>query len=241
MRNGNGVAHSLSNGDGGGEPSWGGGLAGIWDVSISASTISDNRADYAAGLFLSGNYGTKLISDSTIAQNTASVTISALRTDGPIKVNNSTIAHNRSSTRPALVENGAVFINGWQNVATINSSIIAANTTLEGAALTDIVGNGAIYKKSLNNLITSSALPLPPGTISACPRLADLAANGGPTATMALESASPAIDGGNNTATLATDQRGQARVFGLRADIGAYELQSAYGGTSYGGYRPGCY
>jgi hypothetical protein len=223
------------------EPSWGGGVVGSWDVAITSSTFSDNRADYAAALFLTGPAGTKFLTDSTIAQNTAAITISALRTDGPIKISNSTIAHNRSSGTSTIVEGGAVLINGWSNVATINSSIIAANTTLEGAALTDIVGNGAIYKKSLNNLIVSSAMPLPPGTISACPRLGNLAANGGPTETLALQPASPAIDAGNNAASLATDQRGQTRVIGLRADIGAYELQSANGGSSSGGYKPGCY
>jgi len=37
---------------------------------------------------------------------------------------------------------------------------------------------------------------------------------------------SPAIDTGNDVAGLATDQRGQPRVYGAFADIGAYELQS---------------
>src|SRR5262249_17140353 len=56
-----------------------------------------------------------------------------------------------------------------------------------------------------------------------------LATNAGPTPTHALLPGIPAIDHGNNDAGLATDQRGAgfARVAGARADIGAFEVQSA--------------
>jgi hypothetical protein len=52
--------------------------------------------------------------------------------------------------------------------------------------------------------------------------------NGGPTLTHALSAGSPAIDHGNNAASLQYDQRGSGfpRVVGANADIGAYELNS---------------
>jgi hypothetical protein len=55
------------------------------------------------------------------------------------------------------------------------------------------------------------------------PKIADLADNGGPTATMALKSGSPAIDAGNDAAAPETDQRGFLRPLGLKSDIGAFE------------------
>jgi hypothetical protein len=59
--------------------------------------------------------------------------------------------------------------------------------------------------------------------------LAPLADNGGPTNTRALLPGSPAINAGNNSAGLATDQRGPGfpRVVAGLADIGAFEVQGA--------------
>jgi len=62
-----------------------------------------------------------------------------------------------------------------------------------------------------------------PGTVFAKANLADPAANGGPTETMALPPGSPAIDGGSTAGAPATDQRGAPR--GDAVDIGAYERQ----------------
>lgn len=55
-------------------------------------------------------------------------------------------------------------------------------------------------------------------------RLAPLAANSGPTPTMALQTNSPAIDAGDPNFCLLTDQRGVARSQGNGCDIGAFEL-----------------
>ena len=60
-----------------------------------------------------------------------------------------------------------------------------------------------------------------------------LANNGGPTLTVALLPGSDAIDAAdpvqgcvNSNAVLTTDQRGAARVTGVRCDVGAYEFGS---------------
>ena len=69
-------------------------------------------------------------------------------------------------------------------------------------------------------------------TLRIDPKLAPfLENNGGPTQTLALQGGSPAIDAGNNSSGLATDQRGAgfARMSGNGTDIGAFEVQS--GGT----------
>jgi hypothetical protein len=68
-----------------------------------------------------------------------------------------------------------------------------------------------------------------PGT-SACPGLAanpglgPLAANGGPTQTMALSPGSPAVDLIKAPCGTTPDQRGVARPQGAGCDAGAYEL-----------------
>ena len=81
-----------------------------------------------------------------------------------------------------------------------------------------------------NNLIGYSALPVPNDTIlQQDPLLGPLAFNGGSTATHALLSGSPAIDGGNNTFNASFDQRGSGypRVIGSAPDIGAYEFEAS--------------
>ena len=54
--------------------------------------------------------------------------------------------------------------------------------------------------------------------------LGPLADNGGPTPTMALLPASPAIDSGDDSACPPRDQRGVSRPKGSACDIGAFEL-----------------
>ncbi|MCB0108002.1 MAG: hypothetical protein KDE53_18900 [Caldilineaceae bacterium] len=55
--------------------------------------------------------------------------------------------------------------------------------------------------------------------------LGPLTNNGGPTATIALNAGSVAIDAGDNTRCPATDQRGVMRPVGSHCDIGAFEFQ----------------
>jgi hypothetical protein len=57
------------------------------------------------------------------------------------------------------------------------------------------------------------------------PMLGSLQDNGGPTFAHALQSHSPALDAGDNSAATATDQRGLPRVVNGTVDIGAFELQ----------------
>jgi hypothetical protein len=61
------------------------------------------------------------------------------------------------------------------------------------------------------------------------PQLGALAANGGPTETMALKAGTPPVDTAdpNCAGRVTTDQRGITRPQGSRCDIGAFELQVA--------------
>jgi hypothetical protein len=81
------------------------------------------------------------------------------------------------------------------------------NTLLAGDTPADTVIGG------VSNLISSTAAGL----------IGPLAANGGPTLTMALVPGSPAIGAGDSAAAPPTDQRGYPRPSGS-ADIGAFEF-----------------
>ena len=112
-----------------------------------------------------------------------------------------------------------------------NSSIIAANHA-QGDPANNIETIHTIT--GANILITLESVSLPEGTLTDDPMLAPLADNGGATLTHTLLAGSPAIDAGNNAASLDTDQRGEGfvRVLGAAADIGAFEAQGE-GGTIF--------
>ena len=200
------------------------------NVSINNSTISGNHgSNRCVGLRI-GRFetsatttGTVLISNSTISGNyaTSSPGYAGYGAAGCIfrsaTISNSTVAFNNASGVHAGL--GGLLILAPR--ATIESSIFAKN----GGG--DLSTQVAAQISGRNNLVMEANASVPADTITADPMLLPLANNGGPTWTHALSPGSPAIDAGNNSAVLATDQRGTgyARVAGLRADIGAFEVQ----------------
>lgn len=99
--------------------------------------------------------------------------------------------------------------------ASIANTILASSGTTVSGSVTDLGGN---LVTDLNPLIVSAqSLRL------TNPFLTALAANGGPTLTLALQSNSPAINKGLQRYCPPTDQRGTNRYL---CDIGAYEIFS---------------
>ncbi len=215
----------------------GGGLVAVGGLTLESSTISGNVAERAG----TGNYvviggaafvvGSATVVDSTISGN-ATVGLDGtsgyktygggLVVNGPLVVSNSTIAFNAAG-RGA----GGIFSLGYG--IEMQSSIVANNISpYAGYFSADIGGYGSMT--GANNLIIASDLIVPADTLNADPALLPLADNGGPTETHALAPDSPAIDVGNNAASLPFDQRGPGylRVSGLAADIGAFELQQTF-------------
>jgi hypothetical protein len=220
----------------------GGGIYARANVELGASTITNNAAFGAAAIFcrdsnlrvtfstISANRGYNMaaivtgtavsttITNSTISGNVvtsatpkASVP-SALALHGAAAISNSTIAFNLGQGNA-----GAVSMYGFYELK-LYSSIVADNYPH------DI--NIEPQKSSLSgsyNIIVNSAAPALPQTISSCPKLEPLAANGGYTLTHALQHDSPAIDSGINLLDLQGDQRGSPRVHGPRPDVGAFE------------------
>lgn len=200
-------------------PAYGGALASMGDVTLNASTFTGNHASIAGALALYGAPGgfPTTIVNCTISGNTATDTAGGGFFQQPIQVSNSTIASNHSE--------GTGGIGGFLSLAAVDlqSTILAGNVnTGDGSVPSDFAASGTIT--GANNLIEATTSVVPLDTLTSDPQLMPLAANGGHTLTMALTAGSPAIDTGNNSRSLAVDQRGRPRVIGARADIGAYEF-----------------
>lgn len=203
------------------------------DVFVAYSTVNGNIAHFAGGGWFgySGRLGYDSISmivDSTISGNHAQRGAGGLVSqDALIEVWNSTIAFNTfDALRPGngTPGCGGFFAFGNNEYVSFRSSIVANNTSngvagdvCATAYIAPIIGYG--------NLIIAADRSLPGDTLRVDPMLEPLANNGGRTLTHALSPGSPAIDTGNNSAALNYDQRDFGRVVGLRADIGAFEVQ----------------
>jgi hypothetical protein len=218
--------------------SGGGGIFALGIVSITNSTIDHNSGDFGGGLYLYNSSAT--VTDSTVSDNSASSGGGGIISSGPLTLQNSTVAFNHAPI------GGGVFIDTTHQSVALNlqSAILADNIATDNATGGDLlVGGSQFSPTSANSLVVASSVSLPGNPLLACPRLQRLANNGGPTRTLALMHDSPAIDNGNNGASLQNDQRGSGypRVFGVGADIGAYEWQgTADDRIFHSGYEPGC-
>jgi hypothetical protein len=182
----------------------GGGVSSTSEIDLTNSTIAFNNATAtapasggtatAAGGGLGASIGSLV--DSTVAGNTTSAT-------------------SDFSTRQG----------GGLNVApnvTLKGTIVANNTAVIGP---DCAGGPASDGHNLiRKTVGCSFTKKPTDLVAKNPLLGPLAANGGPTQTMAIALASPTRDAILAAAcAVATDQRGVHRPQGPRCDIGAYE------------------
>ena len=201
---------------------WAGGVYGLYGAAIVQSTISGNHADSNGGGFTTENL---MMLNSTVSGNDSGAYAGGGSVfGGQAMLTNSTITGNSA---------GSATGGFWATdptVITLNSTIAFGNTESSPSVYgADLGGYGGVTVNPAygNNLVGNTFLVLPAGTLTADPLLGPLANNGGPTLTHALGAGSPAIDTGNNLASLATDQRdvGFDRVVGAAADIGAFEVQ----------------
>ncbi len=194
---------------------FGGGAFARGNVNIAASTVSGNRADFVGGLdfFPNGPY-TATIINSTISGNSGTQRYGGISTHAPLTLTSTTVAFNHSPIYSGVYS--------FASSLTLHSSIIADNAGPNGPS--DLSGTSTISIGSANNLITSSTINPPLGTLFACPQLEPLADNGGLTLTHALKQTSPAIDQGD-AGILTFDQRLAPRTAGPKADIGSVEWQ----------------
>ncbi len=235
------VASNVSATSGGGlyNQAYGG---GVGRVTMTASTVASNTANYGGGLI---NYGDINIVNSTIAGNEAVDDGGGIYDQGSsANLYNSTIAYNDADQfRNGTGLGGGVYIAGSSNHVNQAMTLLAGNTMGNTPIYDDCDGNGYLLEFGSNilgtdaNSLSGCTITNAPGGASAnlnsLAFLGGLANNGGPTPTIALLSGNNAIDQWNppspwtcidqNENALATDQRGFARTVGGACDIGAFE------------------
>ncbi len=220
----------------------GGGIDNAGTLTVANSTLASNAA--ASGGAVSEELGTALtLINDTIAFNSAA-SGAGIATAGALTLINVTDADNVLNAGGG---GGGLAVLAGGKVALYNT-IIAQNSfgTGAGASANDIAvsGGGSVLPGSFNNLIGSggSGGLVNGGNnnlvgLASAGLAAALASNGGPTQTLALVAASPAIDAGIASITTVaipnTDERGALRgPRGLNAgntvDIGAFEASSSY-------------
>jgi len=198
-------------------------------LAISGSTFRDNAAAGYAGLALFGQGGVLegSIVNSTFVGNTAQSGLGgamSISQATALTLENLTIARN---TAPCDVCFAAGIANDSGDHLTLRNVIfednVGGNIYNPWAMLHPAAQGDANLQWPQSRASGQSETPVAPATTFASSVLGDPALNGGPTETMAIAAASPAVDTGTSTGAPPTDQRGFARVGAV--DIGAFERQ----------------
>ncbi len=223
----------------------GGGIATTTGMTMRTSTLSGNQVGqpgvFGAGLgggFFAGGDQPIMIEQSTIAGNTATKGgggIGMVAINVKLSLTNSTLSGNSAPVGAGIkVEEPVIFqhvtiahnngsglhVNDANATVTLLNSIIATNSQncLAVGPAVLLVGDRNLSSDGSCAFLTPTA-----NLSNTNPQLGPLQDNHGATATHALLSGSPAIDGANNAVCTPTDQRGIVRPQGAGCDIGAYE------------------
>lgn len=252
----------------GGQTATGGGILNFAGAKLTVlrSLIAENEAARGGGIANGG--GTIEIRNSTISGNKATASGGGIRNAGTTRISFSTIALNEANRQIAvqgdedrlgggIYNYGELSPSGEASTVALGNSIVARNTDNQVASAKigpDCYGKGqgkvTSFRGNVLGILTANCnlkdALLPgvnfdqTGTKSAPldPKLAALAANGGPTRTHALQAGSPATDaaigwlGATFYDCTATDQRRYVRPRdgdgdGIkRCDVGAFEANS---------------
>jgi hypothetical protein len=210
--------------------------------TLASSTVAHNQATagQGGGIYLAQRI-TVTVSNSTIAGSIGGgIYVSSgspLFAGGTLTLLDSTVAGNQTAGA-----GGGLWVGTTRASVSLTNTLLAGNTAptapdvsgpLLASSAFNLIGNGdgssGLVNGTLGNQVGTTAAPINP-------LLGPLQNNGGPTATIALESGSPVIDAGSSTNPPAYDQRGNgfARVVGAGIDIGAFEAQPAGVMTHFG-------
>ena len=198
---------------------------------VESSTFRENMAFFGGGGMSNEECGAVAV-NCTFYNNRAGVIGGGMHTrDGSPRVTNCTFYKNTSD-----------LVGGdLGNLGTSSPKI--KNTIFWGASI-GVIHDHPTASPVLSFCVVQGGYAGGTSIITADPKLADLADNGGRTFTCALLAGSSAIDAGTSDNAPAQDQRGTARPQGSGVDIGAYEssfsappspLSSSGGGCSAAG------
>jgi hypothetical protein len=219
---------TLSGNSAQGSAAEGGAIDAFSSLAITASTLNGNTSGGAGGAVEA--FSAFELTNSTIAGNVAGTKGGGLQNSGSSVLANATIAANT-----AAANNGGNIDSSGASLV-LHDTIVAAGKVTGGAGGENCTGTGNRISLGYNAEDRAQCGLNAAGdqTNVANLLLGTLAANGGPTQTIALPIASPAIDAGDPTGCtnalgepLTTDQRGVHRPQGARCDIGAYEVEQA--------------
>ena len=209
----------------------GGGIYNSGTLTLNNSTVSGNTTDENGGGIYNDFSRTATLTNSTIVGNTAALDGGGIFNDGTALVSNGTIANNNRAGIYNNFSNGSLTVitstvagNFEGVVLESNSDLTLANSILANNGV-DCSGILAAIFPVGGNLIENDLCGFP-GELSGDPLLGGLT---GSPAYFPLLPGSPAIDAGNNSFCLSTDQRGAARPFDgdgdgtARCDLGSYE------------------
>jgi hypothetical protein len=190
-------------------------------MTLDTSLFYGNQAGGTGGGFRNEN-GTPILRNVTFVDNRALLGGGIYNQGGTLRISHATLTGNEGT-------NGGGGIQGGGDVY-LQSSIVHGNTLTVGVG-PDLAG---LFKSARYNLVGSNSgfsfdTDATGNLIGTDPQLSALDDNGGPTQTCAIAAGSPAVNTGlpNAEGPTVTDQRGAIRVFGGRADIGAYEVLGA--------------
>ena len=238
-----GGAGGFGGGGGGGSS---GGVSGFGGGSGQSGYFAGGGHGAGMGGAVFNNGGTVTITNSTLTGNSAEGKTSGASTqhsaglggavfsrNGSVEVLNSTISANTVSGSSSSIARGIYVLgDGSAAAATLNNALLGEATGAIVDVVAATINSGTKTTTGAGNLIQGQ-IGLSGVTIvsTANPDLGSLADNGGPTRTIALNTGSPAINAGSNSAAtgLSYDQRGSgySRLDFGTVDIGAYEVQNA--------------
>jgi len=220
----------------------GGGISNSDALTVSNSTLSQNNSAFNGGGIYNNSF-TFFMVNSTLSGNSANNNGGGIYNFfGNANVYNTSIVFNDADADidPNGGSGGGVF-NDDASGSTFNlrNTLMAGNYVSGAPVYRDCSGTLNSYGRNLFWDVTGCTVSTASGswtTLNSLGWLGPLQNNGGPTMTVALLPGSNAIDGGDpvfgctdyNGNTIATDQRGFARVVGAHCDIGAYEFSPVY-------------
>ncbi len=217
-------------------------------LSISRSTLSDNKAGGYGGAIENISYSSSAnltVTTCTISSNTADKSgggIDTYANSGTTTVTASTITGNTAGTN-----GGGMYSSFPDNTNfTVKHNLISGNQAVSGAELfnnsgtSELGGYNLLGHDGLDTAASFSGIALSPTDVSATSDsgnpfglnaiLTPLANNGGFSLTHALPGGSPALDlaprSECSTAPFNLDQRGSIRPYGAGCDAGSYEYKS---------------
>jgi predicted outer membrane repeat protein len=203
-----------------------GGAIWAYSATIRDSTFSGNSAGTLGGAVRANDAE---MTNSTFVNNTANGFGGAIHTESSLIATHLTLVNNSAPTGAAIHVVGTI---AAPTIASLKNSLIVGGngvTTAQceaGANATLDSGTNLEWRDGVNENSCNSSTPVTT-TVALLEDIVDtvLANHGGPTFTLALPDNSPAIDTGDPSVGLATDQRGQLRPQGNGPDLGAFEKQ----------------